>query len=40
MDVTGGFEIAVDYEIIRSPDRYRDERGTLVWRLVTEVIFR
>lgn len=36
--VLGGFELATDAEIIRSPDRYMDERGTEMWSCVLEIL--
>lgn len=32
--VLGGFEIHTDYEIVRHPDRYSDERGVEMWNTV------
>ena len=36
----GGFEIRTDVEIIRYPDRYRDERGLNMWRIAMEQLER
>ena len=38
--VLGGFELATDAHVVRSPDRYMDDRGAVMWdrviRLITE----
>jgi hypothetical protein len=38
--VLNGFEIRTDVEIIRYPDRYRDERGAQMWRIAIEQLER
>jgi DNA polymerase I len=38
--VLGGFEISTDADIIRYPDRYMDERGTVMWDRVTGLLNR
>ena len=34
----GGFGLRTDSEIVVSPDRYEDERGTKMWQTVTEIL--
>jgi DNA polymerase I-like protein with 3'-5' exonuclease and polymerase domains len=36
--VLGGFELDTDAEVISYPQRYMDERGTEMWKLVTEIL--
>jgi DNA polymerase I len=36
--VLGGFEVRTDAEIVRSPDRYADKRGHLMWATVTRLL--
>ena len=36
--VLGGFELATDVKIVRSPDRYEDPRGRRMWQRVTELV--
>jgi DNA polymerase-1 len=36
--VLGGFELGTDAKIVRYPDRYMDERGTVMWDRVMELI--
>ena len=36
--VTGGFALRTEAKIIRSPDRYQDERGKAMWQTVWELV--
>lgn len=36
--VLGGFELRSDVKFIRAPDRYLDERGTVMWDIVQELL--
>jgi DNA polymerase I-like protein with 3'-5' exonuclease and polymerase domains len=36
--VLNGFELGIDAEIVRHPDRYGDPRGTVMWKRVTDLI--
>jgi hypothetical protein len=36
--VLNGFELGTDAKIVRCPDRYMDERGSLMWDRVTKLI--
>ena len=36
--VLDGFEIRTDADVIRYPDRYMDERGTVMWERVTRLL--
>ena len=36
--VLGGFQLRSDVKFIRAPDRYLDERGTAMWRVVQELL--
>ena len=36
--VLGGFEIRTDVRITRHPDRYMDERGTVMWQRVMQLL--
>ena len=36
--VLGGFEIRTDVNVVRFPDRYMDERGTVMWAKTMELI--
>ena len=36
--VLGGFELETDHKLIRYPDRYMDERGTVMWERVMKLI--
>ena len=36
--VLDGFELGTDAKLIRYPDRYMDERGTLMWERVMKLI--
>jgi DNA polymerase-1 len=36
--VLNGFELGTDAKIIHYPDRYMDERGTLMWDRVMKLI--
>ena len=36
--VLNGFELGTDAEIVRYPDRYRDERGAVMWDRVMDLI--
>lgn len=36
--VLGGFELRSDVKFIRAPDRYVDERGTVMWNIVQELL--
>ena len=36
--VLGGFELGTDVKITRSPDRYMDERGSVMWDRVMGLI--
>jgi hypothetical protein len=36
--VLGGFELGTDAKIVRYPDRYMDERGTVMWDRVMKLI--
>jgi len=36
--VLNGFELGTDAKIVRYPDRYMDERGSLMWDRVTKLI--
>jgi hypothetical protein len=36
--VLDGFELGTDAEIVRYPDRYRDERGAVMWDRVMDLI--
>ena len=36
--VTGGLNIRTDAEVIRFPNRYMDERGTSMWKKVTDLL--
>jgi DNA polymerase I len=36
--VLDGFELGTDTKIIRYPDRYMDERGTVMWERVMKLI--
>jgi hypothetical protein len=38
--VLGGFQLNTDVEVIRYPDRYRDKRGTTMWKLVGKIVDR
>jgi DNA polymerase I len=38
--VLGGFELRTDADIIRYPNRYRDERGATMWERVTGLLSR
>jgi hypothetical protein len=35
--VTGGLAVRTDAKVIRYPDRYADERGEMMWNLVTQL---
>ena len=32
--VLDGFELGTDVQVVRYPDRYTDERGTVMWHRV------
>jgi len=36
--VLGGFALRSDVDIVRYPERYRDERGTQMWETVSEIL--
>jgi hypothetical protein len=36
--VLGGFELETDADIIDYPNRFEDERGVEMWRLVTGIL--
>ena len=36
--VLNGFELGTDAIVVRHPDRYMDERGTVMWRRVTGLL--
>jgi hypothetical protein len=36
--VLNGFELGTDVKIVRYPDRYMDERGTVMWDRVMKLI--
>jgi DNA polymerase-1 len=36
--VLDGFELGTDAKLIRYPDRYMDERGTVMWERVMKLI--
>jgi DNA polymerase-1 len=36
--VLDGFELGTDANVVRYPDRYMDERGTLMWDRVTKLV--
>jgi DNA polymerase-1 len=36
--VLDGFQLGTDVKVVRHPDRYVDERGTLMWDRVTKLI--
>jgi hypothetical protein len=36
--VSNGFELGTDVKIVRYPDRYMDERGTVMWDRVMKLI--
>jgi DNA polymerase-1 len=36
--VLGGFELRSDAKLIRAPDRYCDERGSVMWSIVQELL--
>jgi hypothetical protein len=36
--VLGGFPLASDAKVIRSPDRYMDPRGEAMWNIVTKIL--
>jgi len=36
--VLDGFELKSDFTIVSYPDRYSDERGQAMWKLVTEIL--
>jgi hypothetical protein len=36
--VLGGFELETDAEIVRSPERYSDERGAQMWELILSIL--
>jgi DNA polymerase I len=38
--VLNGFELGTDAQIVRYPDRYMDERGTVMWNRVMDLIAR
>jgi hypothetical protein len=38
--VNGGFELGTDAKVVRSPDRYEDERGVEMWARVMELLER
>jgi len=35
--VLDGFQLRTDAKIVRSPDRYRDNRGKVMWQTVVEL---
>jgi DNA polymerase-1 len=38
--VLGGFEVRTEAEVIKHPNRYKDERGTRMWSKVIEILER
>ena len=38
--VLNGFELGTDATIVRHPDRYMDERGTVMWTRVMALVKR
>jgi hypothetical protein len=36
--VLGGFELETDADIINYPNRFEDERGVEMWRLITGIL--
>jgi hypothetical protein len=38
--VLDGFELGTDATVVRHPDRYMDERGTVMWRRVMGLMNR
>jgi hypothetical protein len=36
--VLGGFVLGTDHKLISYPDRYMDERGTVMWERVVKLI--
>ena len=36
--VLAGFELGSDVKVVRYPDRYMDERGTVMWNTVMKLI--
>ena len=36
--VLGGFALRSDVDIVRYPERYRDERGTQMWGTVSRIL--
>ena len=38
--VLNGFELGTDATVVRHPDRYMDERGTVMWQRVMALVNR
>ena len=38
--VLNGFELGTDATVVRHPDRYMDERGTVMWQRVMQLVNR
>jgi hypothetical protein len=36
--VLNGFELGTDASVVRHPDRYTDDRGTVMWQRVMKLI--